>query len=314
MAYHCLTKYKDGGTCRSMTGEIFWYFVYVEDPKSRWGQKDRTKQEKICEDVIRYLIREGKKEKTFLRMFMKSCTLRLPYEIQQNNIKTWTGDFAGLSGFPSMKDMDMDMKTQYPKGQNFYIFLANKAGRAYATPSVEAGTVDSEFCVVYRSDFNALLHEVLHVFGAADFYYPKQVSEAASKIFEKSVMLNASDSVIDDLTRYLIGWHKAPSEKARQLLEATAGITQEMVSQALKEEQIDKNGFGRMKYSNGVIYEGNFVNGIAEGKGTLYYTNGAVYKGEIRQGNPHGRGKITYADGSVQEGYFKEGKYQGKRP
>ena len=125
-------------------------------------------------------------------------------------------------------------------------------------------------------------------------------------------MLNASDRVIDDLTKYLIGWHQAPSEKARKLLDATSGITKQMVDEALKNEQSDRNGFGRTEYSNGVIYEGNFVNGIAEGMGTIYYTNGTVYKGEVRMGEPHGHGKMTYADGTVREGYFKEGHYQGK--
>ena len=55
MAYHCLTKYKDGGTCHSLTGQIFWHFVYVEDPKSRWHKKERDIQEKVNQDVIRYL-------------------------------------------------------------------------------------------------------------------------------------------------------------------------------------------------------------------------------------------------------------------
>ena len=314
MAYHCLTKYKDGGTCHSLTGQIFWHFVYVEDPKSRWHKKERDIQEKVNQDVIRYLKKEGRKEQTALQMFMKSCTLRLPYEMQADNIQTWTAQFAQLSGFSSMKEMDLKLKETYPQGQDFYIFLLNKPGRAYASPSLSSETVESEFCVVYRSDFNALLHEVLHVFGAADFYYPKQAAKAAEQILGKSVMLNSSDPVIDDLTRYLIGWHKQPSEKAQKLLDATAGITREMVSEALEQEQMDKNGFGRKEYSNGVIYEGNFVNGIPEGQGTIYYTDGSVYKGEVRMSEPWGKGKLTYADGTVLEGYFKEGKYQGKTP
>ena len=52
------------------------------------------------------------------------------------------------------------------------------------------------------------------------------------------------------------------------------------------------NGFGRYTYANGQIYEGNYVNGIKEGKGKLTYPNGFVYDGDFIGGRPRGNANI----------------------
>lgn len=311
MAYQCLKRYKDGGICQSLTGKIFWSFVYIEDPESGWSVTEKQKQEKTNLAVIRYLKDMAKQEHVSLQMFMKSFSVRLTCVMGKNNISSWTEDFAKSEGFSSLGDMDRKLRKQYPDCQNFYIFLANKSGRAFASPSVNAGGMDAEYCVVYRGDFDMLLHEVLHVFGAADLYYPEQVKQSARRILGKSVMMDSGCHVIDDLTKYLIGWHRSPSAKAQRLLDATAGITAQMVSEALEREDQNKNGFGRTVYSNGTTYEGNFKDGVADGTGTMRYADGSVYQGEIRMTERHGQGRLTYANGAVYEGDFQEGMLHG---
>lgn len=312
MAYHCLKRYKDGGSCQSLTGKIFWSFVYVEDPESGWSVTEKQNQEKTNLAVIRYLKDMAKQEHVSLQMFVKSFSVRLTCAMGKNNISSWTEEFAKSEGFPSLGDMNQHLRKSYPDSQNFYIFLANKSGRAFASPSVNGSMTEAEYCVVYRGNFGSLLHEVLHVFGAADLYYPEQVEQTARNVLGESVMLNSSCHVIDDLTKYLIGWHKVPSAKAQRLLDDAAGITAQMVSEALKREDQNKNGFGRTVYSNGTIYEGNFKDGAADGFGTIRYKDGSVYRGEIRMGELHGRGSLQYAGGTVYEGDFQNDTFQGK--
>ena len=312
MSYHCLKRYKDGGICQALTGKIFWSFVYVDDAESGWSRTEKEAQDRTNVKVIQYLKEEGGKEGVYLQMFNKTWTVRVSYAMRQENRSSWTEDFAKTAGFPSFRDLNRSLQKQYPGGQIFFVFLVNKSGRAFASSSVNEGAADAEYCVVYRGEPGSILHEVLHVFGAADLYYPPQVAQAAGRILGESVMMNSDCQVLDDLTKYLIGWHRQPTAKARKLLMATAGITEQMVSDALQAENQVRNGYGRKTYSNGTVYEGEFQEGVADGRGTFYYTNGSVYQGDVKNGSFEGRGTLRYAGGTVYEGTFQNHQFHGR--
>ena len=110
------------------------------------------------------------------------------------------------------------------------------------------------------------------------------------------------------------------------------------------------HGLGRMTYSDGSYYDGNWVNGRKEGNGkyfdaetniiqegiyingicskvtdeyvigsrnnnsksnaTMIYDDGS-YKGPIAYGKPHGKGRLTYKDGSYYDGNWVNGKKEG---
>jgi len=44
-------------------------------------------------------------------------------------------------------------------------------------------------------------------------------------------------------------------------------------------------------------------------KGKIVDKNGIIYEGDVINGIPHGRGKITYTDGKIKEGTWKNGKF-----
>ena len=100
------------------------------------------------------------------------------------------------------------------------------------------------------------------------------------------------------------------------------------------------NGFGKLtKYDDGKLestFEGNYINGIREGKGTFSHKDGSVakgnyvngqlvgfgtrisengdkYEGEFLNYREHGKGVYYYANGSKFEGFFVSDKaYTGK--
>ncbi|MCJ8010735.1 stalk domain-containing protein [Paenibacillus sp. KQZ6P-2] len=63
-----------------------------------------------------------------------------------------------------------------------------------------------------------------------------------------------------------------------------------------------------------LLYEGDIVNGIAEGKGTIYYPNGSpLYKGDMLNGAMHGKGKLYREDGLIwYESDFVDDEATGK--
>ena len=65
------------------------------------------------------------------------------------------------------------------------------------------------------------------------------------------------------------------------------------------------------QYSNGGIYEGEFLNGKQHGKGKYTSADGYEYIGQWLEGNIEGSGTARYTDGSVYKGSFKNSKPDG---
>lgn len=72
------------------------------------------------------------------------------------------------------------------------------------------------------------------------------------------------------------------------------------------------NGKGKMVYTNGDSYEGDFVDGRRQGQGTFTYKNGQIYVGQFFENLFNGKGKFTFSDGSVYEGSFVAGNFIGR--
>ncbi|OYU54683.1 MAG: hypothetical protein CFE25_15470 [Chitinophagaceae bacterium BSSC1] len=72
------------------------------------------------------------------------------------------------------------------------------------------------------------------------------------------------------------------------------------------------NGKGIYKYSNGAVYDGDFVDSLMSGIGVMVWPSGDKYIGEWKRGNRTGKGKFIFKDGRVYEGDFNAGKLNGK--
>ncbi len=95
------------------------------------------------------------------------------------------------------------------------------------------------------------------------------------------------------------------------------------------------NGTGKYIYTNGYIYEGNFVKGLRcgmgkltlpvgdtyegmwdndhyNGQGTYKWVDGTKYTGEWKNGVQDGYGIFFYPNGDKYTGYFRNNKFQGQ--
>ena len=72
-----------------------------------------------------------------------------------------------------------------------------------------------------------------------------------------------------------------------------------------------KNGFGKMNYENGDLYEGLWKDGLREGEGTLINNNGDKYYGIWENDSLKDKIEIEYINGDIYKGNLKEGKKNG---
>ena len=66
-----------------------------------------------------------------------------------------------------------------------------------------------------------------------------------------------------------------------------------------------------MKFINGDIYEGDFINNQIEGIGKFKYANGDSYRGEVKNSMRSGKGIMKMYNGDIYDGEFKENKKHG---
>lgn len=62
-----------------------------------------------------------------------------------------------------------------------------------------------------------------------------------------------------------------------------------------------RHGQGKMTWSDGGYYEGEFLNGNRHGKGKHVFANGFIYDGGWKNGLMHGNGVNYYSNGVKEE-------------
>ena len=72
------------------------------------------------------------------------------------------------------------------------------------------------------------------------------------------------------------------------------------------------HGSGILKFAQGDLYNGCFVNGVREGKGKLYFVDGSVYDGGFVQNKMHGRGVRRFPNGEKYTGEFRDNCFEGR--
>ena len=77
-------------------------------------------------------------------------------------------------------------------------------------------------------------------------------------------------------------------------------------------EKGELHGYGRLLWTNGDEYNGEFSNGLFHGKGKLTSKGYAIYNGDFSNGYMEGKGTITYENGTSYKGDFLKNAFDGK--
>ncbi len=215
---------KNSGPCGEFKGNVCFCFVFVSTPMHRWNKKKINKffsayyeaRDAILEEAKRYdvplSIESGYFNfKIWKRYHLDDEWLRylLKKKFKQNE-----ANLCELYHFYAK---------EYHYDSTPFIFVFNFKGRAYAQQSI--GGPDSycgEKVVLFSKgniDYDAytIFHEVLHLYGAIDFYYPESIRKITEQYFDESIMLNPSP-VVDPVSAYLIGWIKEKDKNIEELL------------------------------------------------------------------------------------------------
>ena len=292
------------GNCLDLRGEIALVVIFVDEPGFPWddaGAKRGMTAAFRCEDVLETAAARYSTQLDLKPMFIYSS---VPARLDEVDYATWATAAlvgAGLDGDTAAQTIC----DQTGAREAVFMLCINRPGRAYTiNHTTDMGT---EHAVLF-DDFGGFGHELLHMYGAADFYFPQEMKEIFSGHFSESIMLTNESTVVDALTAYMVGWTSELKGSGLAVVEESAWMTDEFLWEAYQKEMV--TGYGTRVY-NSCVYEGEMLLGIPNGYGVYTWNDGTRYEGEVVNGQRHGRGVLEWSNGSRYEGDFQDNSRTG---
>ena len=296
---------RKGGDCRTFTGDVLITVIMVDDDGGVWTEADMETAKAEQEKYVAMLHGDAADYGADLRISVQYMECAVTGSVSIEEKDEWTAAALDALGIPSDGEANEYLKEEYGVDEAPIMFWVNYEGRAFATQ--RSGGGGAEYAYLFADDAD-LRHELLHLFGAEDFYYPEEVEEIGEKYFPDSVMLTKDNCSVDSLTAYLIGWTDAPDETGEQFLADTNHLTEEYLS--AEGDKQSKSGYGSRRISDGV-YTGDMLDGVPHGNGEMVWDSGNRYTGEWSHGRLDGYGSHVWTDGSIYVGNWADGVQQG---
>ena len=308
MREHVYLTSRGYGACTGFTGNVKFYVVFVSDPEAAWTEDRITQTKQEIEATMARIRQDAAAYGAVLNLTAEDVTARAEAPLVRKEWTDWANSALTSISLPGMKNGTAAvLEERYGVDAVPIIFCTNQNGRSFAQ-SYSGSTSATEGVLIY-GDTKELYHEVCHVFGAEDFYYPTEVAELAKTYLPDSIMANSAEGMMEDLTAYCIGWTDTLSDNAMQFLQKTSHLTQAyLAAQKLLESQ---TGYVENFATSSGIYTGYLVDGVRHGQGTLVWSSGSVYTGTWEHGVRHGQGRMTFDNGDVYDGQWQDGIRQG---
>ena len=293
------------GNCTTLEGDVAITVLFMDDQESYWTQEDKdtflSAVYNVCEDLSTESSEWGKEVNFTVYPTQgyvdEVVSPELAYLGFTNHVTS-----AGLTG--NITELAETLQAQTYSEKVPMIVAFNKWGRSFAS-SFDSETSQVERCYIF-DDTSALKHELLHLFGATDFYYHDSLKEAVDLYLGYSIMASGDAfAPVDDMTAYLIGWTDTLTPNASTFMYAVDAVGADAMKEASQENT--KNGyFDNTPLSDGRVYTGVLAMGAPNGTGEMFWPNGNHYYGEWDHGLMT-YGTFTWANGDTFTGEWSNG-------
>ncbi len=307
---------KNRGKCKALVGEVHILAVLIDDTESTWDSESAENMSGVISEAMNIL--ESSAEEYSAELKLDGSYVRISSEVPLawDKDSEWRDDAIKAAGYESMEKAGKLIEEEYGADESIILFCFNKSGRSYAEATAEENEI--EYAVIYEHDVETYMHEMLHLFGTMDYYYPDEVKDIAEKYFSGTIMATGTKPVVDSLSAFVIGWTDEVSEDGLDFLRETAFYSLEDAEDAGENETV--TGKVKDRPIRGMVdgevceiglYTGDMVDGAAVGKGEIKYHNGDYCNGEFNYGVLHGEGTYIWANGDKRSGTWVNGELEG---
>ncbi len=232
------------GCNRILGGIITVNCFYVDDDESRWSLNEINDfEENQVAPALKFLEAQAKKWNVNLELKIQRYHTDLTeYSTKYNGIVNKNLDDGGSTkdvfnqmavnmGYESDSDMVIKQQGENLYDTDIYLMLLNKNGVSFArnitsdVVSSNYGYALAEHTIIFSRDLEnsiygtffegrsaTIAHEILHLFGAEDYYIEEKRLALANKYYYNDIMVlntrNMSKLEVSDITAFSVGWSR----------------------------------------------------------------------------------------------------------
>ena len=230
------------GSAKTFKGNCLFIDIFLSDAVSSFTEEEKQGEIAKLQEAELFFKQNAMKYGTEFSMIYNQKDLLFEYETdfiiptEYSQYLRWGYDLMiDIYSQYSIKNIE----NKYRAENTVVLFHVNKTGRSYAN-RYEAGydsVYSNESVVIFSSEYDtennlidtcasAYAHEILHMFGAIDLYYPFNPNDErialAERYFPDDIMLITWYDInlckIGELDAFLIGWADSLDEKHKVFL------------------------------------------------------------------------------------------------
>lgn len=219
--------FRGAGSAKSLEGKTESVIFFISDTETEWSLTEKKEMVTLVYDAEGWLIEQAKqngKELHFSHHFF-GWEEDITVPTIQDGVRSGYEDvtlakkITEILGYHSPQEI----LAQFPADNTQLLFMLKKDGASYAFAYdvgmaeqyyVEGMAIYHRFAPELPNCVSCIAHEMLHLFGAHDYYKTFQTTEEqemeAQKKYPNSIMLRTSYDIyelnIDPITKWRIGW------------------------------------------------------------------------------------------------------------
>lgn len=218
------------GSCYDMEKDLCYFIIYLDDKESNWNENEKNDfTENKFLISLDYLSHKAEDYSVTLCKEYKVSDTSVTYNgiIEADVVENGSQDdildgIASSMGYSSPNEMDSSLKKVLGVKQIAYLVVLDKEGRSYKYSYTNSNSKNIEFCIFFDDSISyngticcsTIAHEVLHLFGAEDYYDPygklPERAKLAKELYPDDIMFsyvnNVNDAKIGAYTAYSVGW------------------------------------------------------------------------------------------------------------
>lgn len=226
-------SWRDEGSARQLRGLVCIEHIFVDDSTATWDLPHRLDVRDSFSKALAYLRDTADGNDVSLDWRETHSSYATSEEVSAENLDhAWTGAAVLRSSSTEARLPRLESCPVRECDQRLAILHVMKPGRSYALPSIAFRDEGVERVVMFmrRVEVSSLderdvperasilvperpaayVHELLHIFGAEDFYRPAAREREARRRYPAAVMLQSHRPLasleISDYTAYYVGW------------------------------------------------------------------------------------------------------------